>query len=141
MTGIEIAVGYLFAWAVRKARRVAGRADEEVDRALDAGVDRLHDLVTRKLGADPSLDRLTQEAASGQETPSERSWQRVLLALEDAAEGDASFAADLAQAVERLQALSPSTGGDGDHIEFHHSTFHGPVQGKGTQHNHRGFAS
>ena len=38
MTGIEIAIGYLFAWAVRKAQHVAGRADREVDRALDAGV-------------------------------------------------------------------------------------------------------
>lgn len=50
MTGIEIVVGYVFAHLVGKAKRVSRRADTEVDRALDAGMDRLHDLVSRKLG-------------------------------------------------------------------------------------------
>jgi hypothetical protein len=34
--GAELAVGFVVAWAVRKARRVAGAADEAVDQALDA---------------------------------------------------------------------------------------------------------
>jgi hypothetical protein len=111
MTGLEIAVGYLFAWAVRKARRVAGRADQEVDRGLDAGMDRLHDLVSRKLGNDPALEQLSDEAEAGRQEPRSRTAQRVVLALEDAAEGDTEFADALQQAVEQLQAASnPSAG-------------------------------
>ncbi|MFB7507688.1 chromosome partitioning protein [Streptomyces broussonetiae] len=135
MTGIEIVVGYLCAWGVRKARRVGDRADEEVDRALDAGMDRLHDLVSQKLGEDTALQRLTEEAASGQSAPSDRTRQRVQLALEDAAEHDPAFAADLEYAVQHLRAMDRTAA---DHIEFQHNTFHGPVQVKGVQHNHPG---
>ncbi len=53
MTGVEIAVGYVFAWLVAKGRRVAGRADTEVNRSLDAAMDRLHELVSRKLNGVP----------------------------------------------------------------------------------------
>ncbi|MDH6116423.1 flagellar hook-basal body complex protein FliE [Kitasatospora sp. GAS204A] len=114
MTGLEIAVGYLFGWAVRKSRRVAGRADAEVDRGLDAGMDRLHELVSHKLGQDSALHRLTEEAEAGQEQPSDRTRQRVQLALEDAAEQDAGFAEALERAVEQLtqlQAQAPTAGG------------------------------
>lgn len=143
MTGIEIAIGYLFAWAVRKAQRVAGQADDEVDRALDVGMVRLHDVVGRKLGDDPALQRLTEEAEGGRESLSDRTRERVLLALEAADETDDGFAADLEQAVAHLRSLGPAPGDGpgGDHVEFHHSTFHGPVQAKGVQHIHRGAAS
>lgn len=104
VTGIELVVGYLAAWAVRKGRRVAGRADQEVDQALDAGMDRLHELVAGKLGGDPSLERLTLEGQSGQE-PSERTRQRVQLALEDAADDDPDFGQTLQAAVDRLEEL------------------------------------
>lgn len=117
MTGVEIAVGYLFAWAAGKARRVAGRADQEADRAVDAAMDRFHDLVGRKLNGDPALERLAQEAESGQEEPSVRTRQRVQLALEDAAEQDPGFAEALERAVKDLQAISRTAGstsaGDG----------------------------
>ncbi len=45
MTGVEMPVGYVCACVVGKGRRVAGRADAEVGRGLDAGMDRVHDLV------------------------------------------------------------------------------------------------
>jgi len=67
MTGIEIAVGYVFAWLVRKANRVAGRADAEVDRTLDAAMSKLHDVVSTKLGEDPALKKLAEEAEAGQD--------------------------------------------------------------------------
>ncbi|MFE0684369.1 hypothetical protein ACFW17_26655 [Streptomyces sp. NPDC058961] len=142
MTGIEIAIGYLFAWAVRKARLAAGRADGEVDRMVNAGMDRLHEVVSRKLGDDPALRRLTDEAASGQELPSDRTRQRVRLALEEASETDPGFAVALEQAAAHLWSLAPQAGAPagGDHIEFQHNTFHGPVQAKGVQHIDHGDA-
>ncbi|WP_344468482.1 hypothetical protein [Kitasatospora kazusensis] len=111
MTGIEIAVGYVFAWAVRKAGRVAGRADTEVDRTLDAGMDRLHDLVSRKLGEDPAFKKLAEEAEAGQDGPSDRTRRRVHDALEEAFEQDPGFAEALDRTVEEMQALSRKVGG------------------------------
>ncbi|MBM9510304.1 hypothetical protein [Actinacidiphila acididurans] len=111
MTGIEIAVGCMFAWAVRKARRVAGRADQEVDRTLDAAMDDLHDLVSRKLSEEPALRRLTEEAEAGRDQPSDRTQQRVQLALEDAVEQDPGFAEALEHAVGTLQSVLRTAGG------------------------------
>lgn len=117
MTGIEIAVGYVFAWAVRKAKAVTGRADAEVDRTLDAGMDRLHDLVSRKLGEDSALKKLAEEAETGRDQPSGRTQRRVQDALEEATEQDPGFAEALDQAVQQLQALNRTGGtasaGDG----------------------------
>ncbi|MDF3301764.1 hypothetical protein [Streptomyces tropicalis] len=107
MTGVEIAVGYAFAWLVRKARRVAGRADAEVDRGLDAGMDRLHGLISAKLGDDPALARAREEADAGQDEPSDRTRRRLTDSLDDAVEHDADFAAALAGAVADLQAAGP----------------------------------
>ncbi|MFF9409822.1 hypothetical protein ACF1B0_30510 [Streptomyces anandii] len=109
MTGIELVVGYLAAWAVRKGRRVAGRADQEVDQALDAGMDRLHEVVASKLGDDPALERMALEGQSGQE-PSERTRQRVQLALEDASDDDSDFALALQAAIDRLEELKQQSG-------------------------------
>ncbi|MET7887802.1 hypothetical protein [Streptomyces avermitilis] len=111
MTGVEIAVGYVFAWAVRKARRVAGRADGEVDRGLDTGMDRLHDLISRKLGEDPALERAREEAEAGQEELSERTRRRLTDSLEEAAERDTGFAEALEELVRELQ--SAAIGGTG----------------------------
>ncbi|MEW1862877.1 hypothetical protein AB0399_21360 [Streptomyces sp. NPDC088194] len=107
VTGVEIAVGYLFAWLVRKAGRVGRRADAEVDRGLDAGMDRLHELVSARLGADPALERARQEAEAGRPEPSERTRRRLTDALDDAAEHDEDFARALARAVEELRAAGP----------------------------------
>ncbi|MFE0458300.1 hypothetical protein ACFW1A_03440 [Kitasatospora sp. NPDC058965] len=110
MTGIEIAVRYEFAYLVRKAQRVGGRADQEVERGLDAGMDRLHDLVTAKLGRDPALERAAQEAETGQGDPSERTRRRLIDSLEDAAEHDPGFARALTDLVEQLQAAQKTAG-------------------------------
>ncbi|MGW5580543.1 chromosome partitioning protein [Micromonospora chokoriensis] len=98
--GIELVAGYLLAWAVEKARHVGRRADGEVDRVLDAGMDRLHDLVSDKLGDDPALAALEREAANG--VNNGRTQQRVQLAVEDAADADAAFADRLRTALREL---------------------------------------
>jgi hypothetical protein len=103
MFGAELAVGYVFAWAVRKARRAAGAADEVVDQALDAGVERVHEVVAERLGGERALARVEEEAAAGAGELSEQSRQFLLLALEDAAGGDAAFARALERAVAAVQ--------------------------------------
>ena len=109
MTGIEFVVGYLVAWAVRKARRVGHRADAEVDQALDTGMDRLHNLIADKLGPDPALTQLETEAAAGATTP--RTEQRVRLAVEDAGEKDPEFAARLDALVAEIRQAETARGG------------------------------
>lgn len=102
VTGVELAVGYVCAWLVSKARRVAGRADAEVDRGLDAGMQRLHELVSGALREDPALRRAGEEAETEAGTISERTRRRLTDALAEAADRDEAFAAALAQAVAAL---------------------------------------
>ncbi|MFJ8440689.1 hypothetical protein [Kitasatospora griseola] len=115
--GVEIAVGYVFAWAVRKARLVAGRADGEVDRALETGMDRVHDLVTTKLGPDPALTRVAAEAGAETARLSDNTRQWLALSLNSTAEQDPQFAAALLAAVQAVQNAERSAGasasGDG----------------------------
>ena len=113
MTGLELVVGYLAAWAWRKVRRVVGRADAEVDQALDAGMDRLHELVAGKLGSDPALTRLETEARSDLDAVSvrARTSERVRLALEDAVESDPAFATRLEELVARVREADQRSGG------------------------------
>lgn len=102
-----LVVGYLISWAVRKARRAAGPLDAIVDDAMDAGLSALHRVVTDKLSTDPALSRLEQQAyaaahrsdGDAQAQVSERTKERVKLALDEAAEGDEEFARALASSV------------------------------------------
>ncbi|MFG2951818.1 hypothetical protein [Streptomyces adustus] len=141
--GMEIAVGYVFAWALRKAGRVAARLDGETDRAIDAGMDRLHEVVGAKLGQDPALEKAVEEAAEGSDELTDRTRRRLTDSLEEAAEHDPDFAGAVAEIVAHLQSLRAGHDADagqdtGDHIDFSHSTFNGPVQGKGVQNNNIG---
>jgi flagellar hook-basal body complex protein FliE len=108
MTGIEVAVGFLFAWALQKAKRVAARADGQVDQALDAAMDRLHGMVGERLGEGSALRELTAEAeeaadAEGSAELSDPVRQRMREALEGATEQDPDFASALEQAVQQVQ--------------------------------------
>ena len=107
MTGLELVAGYLVAWGVRKARRAGKRLDEQADEIIDAELDRLHDVVTEKLGLDPALEKLELEAARGQQ-PSDLTMRRVRDAVESATEEDSQFKA-LLEAV--LAQLEKATGG------------------------------
>jgi hypothetical protein len=112
MTGLEIVVGYLAAYAWRKARRVAGRVDEMVDEGLDAGLDRLGELVESRLGEDPGLRRLQEQAGSDLDAVAvpQRTMERVRLALLDEVETDPGFGGELQRLVQRLQELEQHSG-------------------------------
>lgn len=133
MTGVELAVGYVFAWAVRKARRVAGRIDDEVDHVLDARMDHLHEVVVTRLGTDPALEQTLAEAQSEQSELSARTRLRLQLALEEAADQDPSFAAELESAVTQVGATHTVSG----------NTFNGPTAFQLGEHNtqHNTFGS
>jgi hypothetical protein len=97
--GLEVALGFLITWAVKKVSRVGKRAAQIVDDALDAAMDRVHEVVVGKLGGDPALARLELEASeSGQ--VSDRTRTRVQLALEEAVDEDPQFAEALQAAVD-----------------------------------------
>lgn len=113
MFGAELAVGYVFAWAVRKARRAGQAADGVVDQAVDAGVERVHRLVAERLGGAPALAQVQDEAAQSAEL-SPQARQFLQLALEYEAGRDAAFARALEEAVRTAQAAAPVTAsGDG----------------------------
>ena len=76
-----VVAGYVIAWAVRKARRMGGRLEAEADEAIDAGLDRLHEVVVAKLGGHPVLEELDEEAAADAGQVSELTRQQVELAL------------------------------------------------------------
>ncbi len=103
-------------WAFRKAKRVAGRADAEVDRVLDGLMDRLHDVVTRALGANPALERLQKEASEGLDEPTQLTRQLVELSLTAAIEDNPQLGKELEEAVADLKQASEGTSvqaGDG----------------------------
>lgn len=106
MFGAELAVGYVFAWAVRKARRAAGAADGMVDQAVDASVERVHQLVTQRLGGERALARVEDEAVAPGAELSPQARQFLQLALEDEAGRDAAFAQALEEAVAAARAAS-----------------------------------
>jgi hypothetical protein len=113
VTGLELVAGYLLAWAVRKAARVGKRLDEQADQIIDAELDRLHDVVTEKLGLDPALAKLELEAPQGQQ-PNDRTLRRVQDAVEEAAEDDPQFKSVLESLLAKLEKASsgdPSVAG------------------------------
>jgi hypothetical protein len=90
-----VVAGYVIAWATRKARRAAGRIDDEADAIIDAGLDRLNEIVMARLAGHPALAGLDAEAAAaaldhGQEV-SELTRQEVEWALATAARDDRAF--------------------------------------------------
>ncbi|HEY8982162.1 MAG TPA: tetratricopeptide repeat protein, partial [Streptomyces sp.] len=124
-----MAVGYLCTSLARRA----GRTGEENVGALG----RLHDLISRRLGADPVLERARAESGRGEVT--ERTRRRLVASVEAAADEDETFAAELGRLVEQTQAEGTGTEVPaGDHVDFKFGEFEGPVLGKGTQHNYFG---
>jgi hypothetical protein len=114
MTGIELAAGCMAAWAWNKGRRVARRADGEVDAALDKAMDRVQQVIASKLKGHSALKKLAAEAAASadQDQPqvSERTLRKATNALARAANGDPVFARCLATALSELHAAKEASG-------------------------------
>src|ERR1700735_4833114 len=105
-----VVAGYVVAWAVRKARRVAGRLDDEADEVIDAGLDRLHEVVAAKLEGYPVLEELGEEAAAGAGRARERPRQQVELALTAAARMDEAFGQAVTELVAGLREAEQAAG-------------------------------
>jgi len=106
----SVVAGYVIVWAVRKARRVAGRLDAEADEAIDTGLDRLHELVAAKLAGHPVLEDLEEETAAGDGQVSELTRQQVELALIAAARKDEVFGQAVTELVARLREAERACG-------------------------------
>jgi len=109
-----VIAGYVIAWVARKARRAAGRLDAEVDEVIDAGLDRLHEVVAARLGADPVLEDLRDEAdqaAGGDGRVSELTRQRVELAIMAAGRKDDSFGQVVTDLVTQIREAERTAGG------------------------------
>jgi hypothetical protein len=102
MSGLELAGGYLAMWGVSKLVRAGKRHGQKTDEKMGAGLDELHDAVVGKLGTDAALVKLDADVAQGVE-PSDRTLRRVQDAVEEAADDDHDFAADLEDLLARLE--------------------------------------
>lgn len=107
-----VATWYMIAWAVRKARRAAGRLDAEVDQMIDAGLDRLHEVVTAKLAGHPVLAELVEEAQTAGDVDgiSGLTRQRIELELTAAAGKDDEFGRAVTESVARLRKAQQEAG-------------------------------
>jgi hypothetical protein len=115
VTGIEIAVGaYLLAWAKKRGKTAADRVGNEADNAVAKLLDRLHDVVERKLGAgSQGLTRLEAEAREGREQLSDSASGLLSMSLKVAAEDDPAFLRELTEVFTRLKAAEAASAGAG----------------------------
>lgn len=105
-----VVAGYVIAWAVRKARRAAGRLDAEADTVIDAGLDKLHEVVAARLGGHPVLEELGEESTAEDGQVSELTRQQVELAVTAAARKDEAFGQTVTELVARLRAAEQAAG-------------------------------
>ncbi|MFJ4676021.1 MULTISPECIES: hypothetical protein [unclassified Kitasatospora] len=140
LPGTELVAGYLFAWLVRRAKDVAGRAETEVDHALDQVQESLHDAVARKLGPAPALEAIRAEAAGGRPAPSELVGQALTGSLALAAAQDRDFEQQLGRALARIAELESGRGAPppraGSTFNLDGAVFHGPTQMGDHNHQH-----
>ena len=104
-----VVAAYIVAWSFRKIGRIGGRVDAEADSAIDAGLDRLHEVVATKLGGHPVLAEVTEEAESVGAVSS-LTRQQIELALEAAARKDADFGRVVTDLVARLREAERAAG-------------------------------
>lgn len=101
--------GYVIAWAVRKARRIAGRLDNDADAVIDGLMDQLDEVVVARLAGHPVLEELAEEATRDGQV-SELTRQQVELALTAAARKDEAFGQVVTELVARLRGAGAASG-------------------------------
>ena len=107
-----VVAGYVIAWAIRKARRVGGRLDEEADGVIDTGLDRLHEVVVAKLGGHPVLAELVEEAETAGDASevSDSTREQLVWALTAAARKDDAFGQTVSELAARLREAEQAAG-------------------------------
>lgn len=121
--------GYLYMWAIGRARAAAGAVTGAVDTSLEAVVGRLAAVVRRRLGEDhDALAGLEEEAeaaaadttpgagAAGDPALSQETHGALVYALTRAVKNDPAFARDLAEALGAVKtadigSMTSSSGG------------------------------
>jgi hypothetical protein len=103
-----LVAGYVIAWVTRKARRALGQLDAEADAVIDAGFDRLHEVVAEKLREHPSLAELDAEAAGGGNV-SELTRQQIEQAIAAAALWDDRFGRAVTDLARQLRGMEGAT--------------------------------
>lgn len=103
MVGVDVQAGAAVGYLVRKARRVAGRADGAADEILDAGTDRICELIAGAVGGEPVLALLDEQAQAG--TESERTMRRAEDAIAEKIEADADFRKRLELLLRNLEGV------------------------------------
>jgi hypothetical protein len=105
-------VGYVIAWATRKAKRVGSRLDTEADEVIDASLDRLHEAVLAKLGGHPALAELVAEAGAAGDAGEvdDLTREQVELALLVAARKDDLFGQKILDLVACLREAEQAAG-------------------------------
>jgi hypothetical protein len=101
--GVEVLAGTAVGYLIRKAQRVAHRADGHVDDALDVGTDRVCGLVEGALGLDPVLTQLNEQSQAG--TASDRTIRRAEDAIAEKAEADVGFRQQLELLLTKLERV------------------------------------
>jgi hypothetical protein len=106
MTDTEALVGYLFLYLARRP--------ETARDPMDWAGEQLYALVAKKLGDDPALRELADEASAGQGAISPVTLRRMALALVAATEHDPVFARALAIHLQTCEAAEPARPEDDD---------------------------
>ncbi|MGW5924219.1 hypothetical protein ACWFPY_34945 [Nocardia fluminea] len=94
---VEIAVAMLIAWAVGKANRVGKPINGLTDEALELAVNRVRNVVVAKLGGDPAVQRLLNEARATNGAVSSATQAAAEQSVSVAVAGDSGFGAELAR--------------------------------------------
>ncbi|MGW6619710.1 hypothetical protein ACWF99_00685 [Nocardia sp. NPDC055002] len=92
---VEIAVAMLIAWAVGKANRVGKPINGLTDEALDLAVNRVRNAVVAKLGGDPAVQQLLNEARATNGAVSSATQVAAERSISVAVAGDSGFSAEL----------------------------------------------
>ena len=107
-----VVAGYVIAWAIRKAKRVGDRLDNEADGVIDASLERLHEVVAAKLGGHPVMAELVEEAEAVGDAGevSDLTRGQLVLALTAAARKDNAFGQAVSELAARLREAEETTG-------------------------------